>query len=44
MDSVEGSNKRKREPLIYVGGAVFMNVDVCAEVGNTPTALLRVYR
>jgi hypothetical protein len=43
MDAVELSNKDKRDLLVDIGGAVFVHVDVGAEIRDAPAALLGVH-
>src|SRR5579859_4747939 len=44
MDAVELSDKDERDPLVDIGRAVFVNVNVGAEIGYAPTALLSMRR
>ena len=40
MNSVKRSDEDQGEAFVYIGRTIFVNFDVSAEVGDTPTALL----
>jgi hypothetical protein len=44
MDAVEASDEGKREAFIDVGRTVLVNVNIGAEIRNTPAPLLRMRR